>query len=119
MSPIHSVSHNHKLELTHWETSSGIHKKTKGFAAEFRTITMLSINSVSCNHKLQMHWQTSFGTHEKNKRICCTIQNNHDVITAKSAKTSQKISVVMMNHTFFSTFFHTQKRDQKHTGSSG
>jgi hypothetical protein len=54
-----------------------------------------------------------------NKRICCTIQNNHDVITAKSAKTSQKISVVMMNHTFFSTFFHTQKRDQKHTGSSG
>jgi hypothetical protein len=67
MSPIHSVSHNHKLEPTHWETSSGIHKKTKGFVAEFRTITMLPINSVSCNYKLQMHWQTSFGTHEKTK----------------------------------------------------
>jgi hypothetical protein len=112
MSPIHSVSHNHKLELTHWETSSQIHKKTKGFVAEFRTITMLPINSVSCNHKLKMHWQTAFGTHEKRKGFVAEFRTIALSSLQNLLKLLKKISVVMMNHTFFSTFVHAQKHDE-------
>jgi hypothetical protein len=107
MSPIHSVSHNHKLEPIRWETS-GIHMKTKGFVAEFRTITMLSINSVSCNHKLQMHWQTSSGTHEKTKGFVAEFRTITMSSLQNLLKLLKKISVVMMNHTFFSTFVHSE-----------
>jgi hypothetical protein len=95
------------LEPTHWETS-GIHMKTKGFVAEFRTITMLSINSVSCNHKLQMHWQTSFGTHEKTKGFVAEFRTITMSSLQNLLKLLKKISVVMMNHTFFSTFVHSE-----------
>jgi hypothetical protein len=75
--------------------------KTKGFVAESRTITMLSINSVSCNHKLQMHWQTSFGTHEKTKGFVAEFRTITMSSLQNVLKLLKKISVVMMNHTFF------------------
>ncbi len=73
---------------------------------------MLPINSVSCNHKLKMHWQTAFGTHEKRKGFVAEFRTIALSSLQNLLKLLKKISVVMMNHTFFSTFVHAQKHDE-------